>query len=217
MKKIFFKYYLPFFSFVLSFTLVAFVSSYFGGNKINDVNSMVIAFIILNISLTLILGTIYYKYGNKWKIKFKQKVLQKNEVKLFYKLGFYESSNQLLGYIDGYLVVIIPEKDLLGQRKWIDIKVFFNPKKQNQFIPEYKLQELNANFKKNMFFNRNCVHIEKDFTLLKPIKFSKLHELILKSINVLKSNNIESIELGQLQKEEKDLLNFDKQVRTLKL
>lgn len=212
MKEKVTKYYLPVFAFVFPFSTVSFLSAYFGNNNIDDVFYLAIVFIVLNIALTLIFGTLYWKFGANWKAKFKRRILKKKELQKFLEIGFKANEEFLHGKIDDYLIFIQPEMDALGQRKWIEIKILFNPKIQNQYIPEYVFNKLQQTHIKQLRFSRNSVVLEKDFALLLPIKFNKLMQKIKAIIEILKGNNITSISMKEFIENEPELLKHNQQV-----
>ncbi|NRB59009.1 MAG: hypothetical protein HRU50_03590 [Winogradskyella sp.] len=215
MQNVIIKYYVPVFVFVFTMSAGMFLSAYFSNSGIEDIQMMVIAFIALNVGITFTFGTILYKFGGKWKDRYSKKVLNKKELKRFHDIGFYERSNRLLGYIDNYLIIIKPEKDSLGQRQWIHINIYFNPKMQNQFIPEYIFKKLNQVKPKRTKFSRNCAIIENDFTLFIPLKFNKIMSNITMVIKCLKNHDIEPISYWDIIEVEPELLKYDQQVNAL--
>lgn len=210
-KEVFIKYYLPVLAFTIAFSVPTFIVNYDGSKLIE----FLVACISLNVIITFVFGTLYLKFGKNWKSKFRRKVLNKKALKSFEALGFVRQEEMLYGYIDDYFIMIQPEMDALGQKKWLDIKVFFNPKIQNQFIPEYLLKKLNDNKLKQTFFNKNCVVIEQAFAPLVPLNFDRMRAKLKEVVSLLKNHNIMPISMTDLIEQKTDLLKYHQQIQSL--
>ena len=188
MKRNILKYYLPIFATALTFVVPVILMNY----KKADFLEMIIGLSVLVIFLTLLLGTLNYKFGDKLAFNKKKKSLKNEMFQQFIYKGFYDNEVSVSGYLDNYYLIISDERDVTYPNKWIEIVILFNPKQQHQFIPNYVFNKLYKQGKNNYSWNANCLTIKKVYGLRIP-KFHTIKEIIEEAIKILKENNVAPI------------------------
>ncbi|TYP98123.1 hypothetical protein C7447_103293 [Tenacibaculum adriaticum] len=189
MKEVLLKYYFPVFGLALTMIAPIAILNY----KSEDLLDMIIGLSILLTLITLFVGTLNYKFGDKFKIKAQKSALKKELFKQFIYNGFEDNGVSVFGYIDDYSITISAEQDY-QPRKWIKIIILFNPKLENQFIPRYVFNKLYKEGKRNYSWNSNSLIIEKVYGFKMP-KYTSLKDIIEDAIGILKQNNISPIKV----------------------
>ncbi|MCH3883105.1 MULTISPECIES: hypothetical protein [Tenacibaculum] len=189
MKANFVKYYLPVFGVALAAIFPVILLNY----NSNELLDMIIGLSTVLIFITLLVGTLNYKFGDKLREKVQKKSLKKGLFQQFIYNGFDKNEVSVFGYIDDYSVTISDEQDS-QPRKWIKIVILFNPKQENQFIPRFVFNKLYEKGKRNYSWNSNCLIIEKVYGFKMP-KYISVRGIIKEAISLLKNNNISPIKV----------------------
>ncbi|TVZ55242.1 hypothetical protein OD91_0488 [Lutibacter sp. Hel_I_33_5] len=211
MKDVILKYYFPVFGLCLGIIVPMGIMNY-DSDKIYE---LVLSLSILIIILTLLLGTFNYKFGNKIELKRKKRLLKKELFKQFVFKGFVNNEVSVSGYFNNYFIIISPEKDRVQPRKWIEIVLLFNPKQQNQFIPNYIFEKLYKINKKNYTWNSNILTINIIYGIKMP-SYNRIKKSIEEATQILKNNNIEPILLKDWELSTDESVKYYNQVSKLK-
>ncbi len=214
-KSIFLTHYLPALLYVTGAILLAFLPLFFT-EKIEkqEILAVIMVMILLILVLTFILGFLKSRFLDAYYLKRKKKTLEK---KLFNDLviaGFYKIETSVYGYIEGFLLFITPERGVFTEEKWLEIKILFNPKQQNQFISKKTLNELikdKAFRNRNYSWSLNSLEIKKRYGFKLP-KYNKLMNVITDAIDVLKNNKFVPIEYEEWNKTVNETMRHYNQV-----
>lgn len=183
--------------------------------KEDDFSDMIIGLSILVVFLTLVLGTLNYKFGDKLAFNKRKKGIKKDLFQEFIYKGFDDNEVSVSGYLENYYTIISDERDSTYPNKWIEIIILFNPKQQSQFIPNYVFQKLYKQGKNNYSWNSNSLTIKKVYGLKIP-KYRNIRDIIDEAIKILRDNNIESIKEEEWDSLLKESLTHYKQISSLK-
>ncbi|QTD38166.1 hypothetical protein JL193_02345 [Polaribacter batillariae] len=211
MKSVILKYYLPIFALAFIFVAPIILINY----EEDNFSDMIIGLSILVIFLTLILGTLNYKFGDKLAFNKRKKAIKKDLFQDFIYNGFDDNEVSVSGYVENYYVIISDERDYSYPNKWIEITILFNPKQQNQFIPNYIFKKLYKQGKNNYSWNSNSVTIKKVYGLKVP-KYRTITNIIEEAIKILRDNNIASIKVEEWDLSLKASVTHYKQISSLK-
>ncbi|GEM_PF-6254546 len=210
MKEHIVKYYLPVFGITLAAILPALAKNYENENfKI-----LVLILICISIILTIIIGTIYKKIENKILSKYKKRKLKNKTFEDFKSRGFKEFGDCIIARIEGYLILMSPEKNFISGEKWVEIRILFNPKISSMFIPQYVFEKLMKHKKSNFTWHTNMLTIKKKYGLKIP-RYEKLYTLIKEGVSKLKENNIESISYDKWKELTEENIIYQKQTESL--
>ncbi len=178
------------------------------GESINSLSEDLIVGQIFAIVLTFFVGTIYFFLDTKWGPKERKKRLQRTPFKELIEIGFEEKENQLIGTYNNY--------QILAQYQWsgsegkpsIILHTLFNPKKDNVFIHESKIKDLNKKYKKHRIkWRLGSVFYEWSFNF-RPPKFEKIEAFLVDSVKYVKEETFDPITLTETEKLNTEYLDY---------
>ncbi len=127
---------------------------------------------------------------------------RKNQKKVFKKFidkhHFKVSENNyLVGTLYDFKLTIHAERSKHMMHEWIEITIFFNAKRENEFIPVDMMNEIQSKYtKENVTWYMNSVLIKQYYVHFMP-KYTQIHELLQRCITDLKSQQIPPISVSE--------------------
>lgn len=186
------KYFLPWF---LLFNLIFIVPLFFKTETASDDAFIVIP--MMAVSLALFCSAVYFLWDTKWGPQQRAKKMNKAPFTNFYQLGFEKKQDFAIGTISGYQVILQYNWSGSSGKPSVSFETLFNPKKNNVFVPQSSIDDLNKAHKKSrLIWNRNCLTREWEFNF-RPPTFEKIFPFIERSIQLLIAEKFEPLTLQE--------------------
>jgi hypothetical protein len=193
--KIFRSYYLPWF---IGLSIIFGLKILFS-NSPNSLLNNIIFCLSLSLGISGIVGTLYYFEDTNWGPKRRIRKMKKSPFKEFLELGFTEGKESIVGKIEGYTITVTYLWIGYSGKPSIDMRIFFNPIKNNSIIPKYYFKELSEKYKRDFLWNINGISYEWEFNFF-PTKFSIIMNKIKDGLAILKKENLGPIGENELEK-----------------
>ena len=188
------KYFLPW---LIIFSLCFILPLLFNSDTANDDAYVVMP--ILALVLALICSSLIYFASTKWGPREVMKKMNKPPFTHFLEQGFEKKEDHIIGFINGYQVIIQYHWLGLSGRPSLTFEILFNPKRNHTFITQDRIDALNKMYKKaGLIWNRNFLMKEWNIKFKLPA-YKTVSPVILHSIELIRQEKLAPISLAGME------------------
>jgi len=155
--------------------------------------------LLIPLGIAAVLAPLFYWLFPKLHKRHRRKKLKKKLFQTFISRHHFSvlEDGYLFGEIDEYVILMHAEYDDFLHQKWVEIQIIFNPKRDNEYIPDAFIHRMIRKFReKEVAWHINCAIIKKQYTLTFP-KYEIIYPLLKRCVSELKANRIEPTTYGK--------------------